>query len=234
MRLSTETGHDLLACPRLYGAFASIGACLSSFLHRVASRLCQRQSVQLCSAILIAMTLTGGHSLAFGADLQTVSVKLKDDRYRLESKAWFDVPRADLYQTLINYDLFEKFSSAFVESRNVSPDSAGRPRFFTRMEGCVLLFCKSMRRSGHLILTPSSEIIAIAHRDGSDFRFSRERWVLQDKDGGTLMTYYFEMEPDFWVPPVVGPYVIKRTLRVSGIDAVDRIEAVAQGKEPRP
>ncbi|MCB1845605.1 MAG: hypothetical protein KDI09_21725 [Halioglobus sp.] len=180
------------------------------------------------------MTLFGGLSLAFAADLQTVSVEYKNDRYRLESKAWFDVPRADLYRVLTDYDLFEKFTSAFAESRNLPADAAGRPRFFTRMEGCVLMFCKSMRRSGHLVLTPPSEIIAIAHRDSSDFSFSRERWVLEEDGEGTLMTYYFEMEPAFWVPPVVGPYVIKRTLRAGGIDAVDRIEAVAQGREPKP
>jgi len=35
------------------------------------------------------------------------------------------------------------------------------------------------------------------------------------------------------VPPVIGPYYIKRTLRDGGRDAVDRIEALAQGREPK-
>ncbi|MEQ8206723.1 MAG: hypothetical protein RIA65_11145 [Woeseia sp.] len=199
-----------------------------------------RDSTFHCSArgcfglLLAALALLAVQSPVTGADLQKVTVEFENDRYRLESRARFDVRRADLYRVLINYDLFEKFTSAFVETRNLAPDNAGRPGFFTRMEGCVLLFCKSMRRTGHLVLNPPSEIIAIAHRDSSDFNFSRERWVLQDDGDGTVMTYYFELEPAFWVPPVVGPYVIKRVLRAGGIDAVDRIEAVAQGKEPKP
>ncbi len=192
-------------------------------------------SARACASLLLAaLVLLAVQSPVAGADLQEVTVEFKNDRYRLESRARFNVGRADLYRVLTNYDLFEKFTSAFVETRNLAPDSAGRPRFFTRMEGCVLLFCKSMRRTGHLILNPPSEIIAIAHRDRSDFNFSRERWVLQDDGDGTVMTYYFELEPAFWVPPVVGPFVIKRVLRAGGIDAVDRIEAVAQGKEPKP
>lgn len=171
---------------------------------------------------------------AGSADLRTVTVDLVDDRYHLESTAWFAVGRDKLYRTLTNYDLFEKFTSAFVETRNLPPDAQGRPRFYTRMEGCVLLFCKSMRRHGHLRLNPPHEIVAIADPDGSDFRYSRERWRLVEEDGGTLMTYNFEMEPAFWVPPVIGPFIIKRTLREGGIDAIDRIEAVAQGKEPKP
>lgn len=171
---------------------------------------------------------------ANGADLRDVTVKYEDDRYHLVSKAWFDASRAALYRVLTDYDRFDEFTSAFVETRNVEPDEHGRPRFFTRMEGCVLLFCKSMRRHGYLLLSPLHEIVAIAYPEGSDFNFSRERWRLEPEGEGTLMIYEFEMEPAFWVPPVIGPFIIKRTLREGGIDAVDRIEAIAQGKKPKP
>jgi hypothetical protein len=49
---------------------------------------------------------------------------------------------------------------------------------------------------------------------------------------GTLMIYEFEMVPDFWVPPVIGPFYIMRALRSGGERAIDRIEALARGKEP--
>ncbi len=163
-----------------------------------------------------------------------MSVKHVEDRYHLVSQAWFAASREELFRVLTDYDHFHRFTSAFVESRNLAADPQGRPRFYTRMEGCVLMFCKSMRRSGYLILKPPHEIIAVANPGQSDFHYSRERWQLVAEDGGTLMTYNFEMEPAFWVPPVIGPFMIKRTLREGGIDAVDRIEAIAQGKEPQP
>ena len=37
------------------------------------------------------------------------------------------------------------------------------------------------------------------------------------------------MVPDFWVPPVIGPFFIKRALQSGGEKAVDRIEALAKG-----
>lgn len=167
------------------------------------------------------------------ADLKSVSVDFIDDRYHLVSKAWFDASMDELYRVLTDYELFEKFTSAFVETRNIEPDADGRPQFYTRMEGCVLLFCKSMRRTGYLELSPPGQIVAIAIPEKSDFHYSYERWELEEDGDGTMMTYYFKMEPAFWVPPVVGPFMIKRTLREGGIDAVDRIEALAQGKEPK-
>jgi hypothetical protein len=41
------------------------------------------------------------------------------------------------------------------------------------------------------------------------------------------MIYDFEMEPAFWVPPVIGPFFIQRTLRRGANRAVDRIERLA-------
>jgi len=188
-------------------------------------RASRRRLLGALSLLCLAFT-------ARGADLRDVSVDYVEDRYHLVSRAWFDASREELFRVLTDYDLFHKFSSAFVETRDLAPDDAGRPQFFTRMEGCVLMFCKSMRRTGYLLLKPHREIVAIAYPETSDFLYSRERWRLEPEGDGTLMTYEFEMEPAFWVPPVIGPFLIKRELREGGIDAIDRIEAIALGREP--
>jgi hypothetical protein len=170
---------------------------------------------------------------ALSADLLDVTVEKDEDRYRLTSETRFDAKLEDLYRVLTDYDLFTQFSSVFVEARNEEPGANGRPRYFTRMEGCMLLFCKSFVRVGELTLLPNTEIIALADPEQSDFKYSREQWTLRQEKDGVLLVYDFELEPDFWVPPVIGPYIMKRVLKRGGIDAVDRIEALAQGKKPK-
>jgi hypothetical protein len=165
--------------------------------------------------------------LTFSAELRDVVVEREDNHYELNSEAWFDVSPESLYDVLSNYDLFTKFTSAIVESRNVESDEEGRPRFYSRMEGCVLLWCKSFIRNGHLLLQENSEIVAISNPDESDFTLSRERWHLVPEGDGTLLIYEFEMEPDFWVPPVIGPFFIVRALRAGAERAINRIEALA-------
>ncbi len=182
---------------------------------------------------MLALTLLWIGSIGVTAELRDIEVARDEDRYRLVSEAWFAASPEDMYRVLSDYDLFEQFTSAFVEARNIEPDEQGRPRFFARMEGCVLLFCKSFVRRGHLELEPPSEIVAVVDPAVSDFKHSHERWRLVRDGDGTLLVYTFEMEPGFWVPPVIGPYVIMRTLRDEGRDAIDRIEALAQGREPK-
>jgi hypothetical protein len=166
---------------------------------------------------------------AQAAELIDIKVERDGARYKLESNIRFKVDQQSLFAVIINYDRFEEMSSIFIDTYNMEPGPDGKPRFYTLMEGCVVIFCKQFERFGHLETTPYDEVIAKIDPETSDFRYSWERWQFKTEPEGTvLMRYQFEMEPGFWVPPIIGPYVIRRTLREGGIDAVDRIERIAQ------
>ena len=166
-------------------------------------------------------------SCAAAADLLDVQVDKEEARYYLYSEVAFDVGYEALYELLTDYGKFEKFTSAIVEARNLEPDENGRPGFYARMQGCALLFCKSFIRNGYLLLKPMTEIVAVADPEKSDFKYSRERWRLIPHGDKTLLIYDFEMEPDFWIPPVIGPFFIQRALKDGAIRAVNRIERLA-------
>ncbi len=188
-------------------------------------------SPKTCLSMLLGITLLLHSFASRSAELRDVQIELKDERYHLFSETYLDVSREALYEVLTDFEQFEKFTSAIVEAKNTEPDEYGQPGFYTRMEGCVLLFCKSLIRNGYLILIPRLEIIAISVPEESDFKYSRERWQLIDFEDGTIMIYDFEMEPAFWVPPVIGPFVIQRALRSGAERAVDRIEKLAKTVE---
>jgi hypothetical protein len=40
--------------------------------------------------------------------------------------------------------------------------------------------------------------------------------------------FRLEFEPDFWVPPLLGPIVLKHALKGDGASAAKKIEALAQ------
>lgn len=167
------------------------------------------------------------------AELRDIAIDRVDERYTLRSETYFEVEQEALYAVLSNFELFEQFSSSIVESRNTEPDDLGRPGFFARMEGCVLLFCKSFVRQGYVLLDPVKEIVAVADAAESDFEFSHERWQLIAEGDGTIMIYDFELVPSFWVPPVIGPLYIQHALRGGAERAVDRIEALAFSEQLR-
>ena len=185
-------------------------------------------------AVLAGVAALAAALSAGAADLRFIEVDRDDDLYTLRSVSWFAAQPDAVYGVLTDYDQFHKFSGAIVESRNLGPDDDGRPEYYTRMEGCVLFWCQTFIRIGYLKLEPRTGIMAVTDPERSDFKLATERWQLRAEDGGTLVIYEFEMVPAFWVPPIIGPYYMKRALASGGARAVNRIEALALGLEPPP
>jgi hypothetical protein len=65
----------------------------------------------------------------------------------------------------------------------------------------------------------------------SDFKYSLSEWTFEPEGDGTRVTYLMEMEPNFWLPPFVGPWFLKRTLVKGAPAAIDQIELLAQQEE---
>lgn len=167
-------------------------------------------------------------SLAGAADMRVVKVEYEDGYYTMMSEVWFDVAREPLFNVFSDWDVATEFSSFVVESRNVGPDDNGEMGYYVLNSACIMFFCKTAERHG-AVTTEAHEVIhALADPTRSDFELSDETWTFADDTGGTIVRYQLKMKPAFWVPPFIGPYLIKRKLREDGAAALDRIETIAQ------
>lgn len=162
------------------------------------------------------------------AEMLSIGVEHDGGTYTMNSEVWFDANVEQVYEIFRYWDNSTKFSSSIVESRDIEPDESGRPRFYIRNKGCVLFFCTSFERGGFVEAEVNDFILAYVDPEISDFHFSNESWRFETRDGGTVVFYDLEMSPKFWIPPGIGPYLIKRKLRNNGGSAIDRIEVLAQ------
>ncbi len=167
-----------------------------------------------------------------GSDLREVAVDRVDGVYTMHSVVWFDADINSVYNVFLDWDLSEQFSSVVVESRNTGSDETGDRGFYTRNRACLLFFCKSVERTGSVEHEPYRFIKATVDPEQSDFHVSNETWEFSEEGNGTLIKYQLEMQPKFWIPPVIGPYVIKKKMADDGGEALDRIEAIAQDWSP--
>jgi hypothetical protein len=166
--------------------------------------------------------------VATAAEMRTMDVRYEDGFYTLESTVWFDAGLESTYEMFSRWDRSVEFSRAVVEARDIEPGDDGRPGFFIRNRGCILFFCKSLTREGWVERERYVRLRAEADPERSDFEVSNETWTFRAAEDGTLVTYHLYMRPGFWVPPAVGPYMIKRKLRREAGKALDRIEVLAQ------
>lgn len=180
--------------------------------------------MRLLAALLLALP-----AAAAAAEFRTLEFFKEGDRYRVESDIYLEAPPDGVYRVLTDYESFPQLSSIFEEGRVLEPLKDGRGLVFLRMKGCVLFFCRDVRLVERLEVTPETRIKVVVDPARSDLEYGWARWDIGPEGGGALVRYEMEMVPQFWIPPVIGPLIIKAVLRSRGQRAAQRLEAVASG-----
>ena len=178
----------------------------------------------------VIVALVAGASLgpfAWAATMLSLDVDKHEARYSLVADTFMVAPADAIYAVLIDYDNMNRISSVYKEFGYLEPAADGTPIVYTRMEGCAFVYCKSMRRVERLEMAPPYYIRTVTLPEQSDFKYAISEWTLEPEGEGTNVTYKLELEPDFWVPPLLGPWLLKRTLLNGGSRAIERIERLA-------
>lgn len=120
-----------------------------------------------------------------------------------------------IYNTLMDYDNFHRIAGGIAETRYLESDDPDQLIGYTRIDSCVLFFCKSVEKVEQIHATAFSEIKTEVIPEQSDFVYNHSRWTLIEGEKGTYVTYEAEMEPDFWMPPLITKWAIRYKLRKS-------------------
>lgn len=188
------------------------------------------------AATAVALGLAACAALP-AATVKDLDVSRHRGRYSLVADAHLRATPASVYEVLMDYDhnAYTRISGAYKESKYLEPEPDGTPVVYTRMEGCLLWHCMKLERVERIESREPNWIKSYTLPERSNFKYSTSEWFLEpDGNGGTNMLYKLEMEPDFWVPPILGPLVLKRSLSSGGERAVRRVERLAREREGLP
>jgi hypothetical protein len=161
------------------------------------------------------------------AEIEELTVIRRGARYEISSVMLIEAPQALVFEALTDYDQFAALSERYKQSRFEPPARDGSPRIFTQVVGCIWFFCRSIQRYARLDLMPTEEIVAVVEPENSDLRFGLEKWQLLALSHRTRVIYTHTLEPDFWIPPVVGEWALRRLLAKDAVAAAQRIEILA-------
>jgi hypothetical protein len=160
----------------------------------------------------IVFCLLCGWQNALCVELVEVTVVIEDGRYRVFGQSRIDASPEFVYATLIDYDNFHKLADGIAESKYLPPDQSGNLLAYTRFESCVLVFCKTIEKVEQIDANPHDSIHVQAIPKLSDFTYNESSWRIENSGTATLLTYESEFEPDFWIPPLIGSWAVRRKL----------------------
>lgn len=163
-------------------------------------------------------------------EIKYASVEHEGRNYRLELVMQVGVGREDLLEILMDHDDYHQLSEVMIESVLVEDAPEDKTRRRIVIETCVLLFCFRKVMVEDLEQFPGGRLLAIMVPEESDFRYGRTEWQIErlGPDRSEII-YSFELQPDFWIPPAIGPFILKRKMIREARETILKMENLAGG-----
>jgi len=140
------------------------------------------------------------------------SVTLDSDVYSVDILARIEAPLDVVYNAITDYDHLTEINPSIMESYIVETQGADRHRVYTRIKLCVFIFCKQIRQVQDIVEYGNTLLKATLLPESSDFESGSARWDLVVADDATFMQFSAEVDPSFWVPPLIGLWLFEREI----------------------
>lgn len=183
----------------------------------------------LGAAILLLATTVAAESI------EQLEITHDGARYRLALSARLDAPAAASYRSFSDFSLLPQINNA-VEKVSILPGAAaGATRVQTTVRVCVSFFCRRLQQVQDIRPLPGPQTMgleAVVLPALSNLRYGHAIWQMSECGTQTCLKFNAELEPDFWVPPLIGPWAIERAMRREAVQTAQGIERLANSVTP--
>jgi len=177
---------------------------------------------------------------AQAAEVSGVHVARNGARFLIDMHIAIDAPAPAVFRALQDYAAMARYNPDLRAVRVEPTLAAHRVRLFTTIHTCVLVFCKTMHQEQIMTAAASADggtLDAELLPYGGDFKGGRGLWVVKPcptARGVTCLDVRIELVPAFWVPPVIGPWVLRRKMDEEAHRTAYGLEQTARGFMERP
>jgi hypothetical protein len=155
---------------------------------------------------------------AHAAQVLAVRVTRDGARFLIDMRVALDAPPVAVFRALEDYPAMRRYNPDLRAVRVQPTAMPGRVLLFTTVHACVLIFCRTMQQEEIMTATPNAAGGVLRARllmHGGAFKSGRARWSVTGCRGApatSCLDVRIVLVPAFWVPPVLGPWVMGRKM----------------------
>jgi hypothetical protein len=165
------------------------------------------------------------------AEVQQVTVTHTGPRYRIVMQTTLAALPERAQQVFSDYRKLPLINPAVISAQVLGENADGSQRLATELHMCFAFFCRDLKQVQDIHATRDGDsrgLSATVLPALSDLRYGQADWTLRPCGAGTCLGFTAELEPDFWVPPLIGPWLMERKLREEALTTSQGIERLAQ------
>ena len=142
-----------------------------------------------------------------------IEITEQSGAYQIKVVAVLDAPAHYVRYVLTDYTHIYRLNPSIIESEVVERHDDGAVNVRTKVIGCAAYFCEELDRVEKVRQLPSGDLYAEIIPEQSQFKSGQTLWRVKELGDHCEVSYYSDMEPDVFIPPVVGKFLIKRSIR---------------------
>lgn len=143
----------------------------------------------------------------------TVEVNEQNGIYSIRAVAIVRAPEKYIRHVLTDYQHIYRLNPSIIESEVLNIQDNGTVDVRTRVVGCAAYFCEELDRVEKVSVLPSGDLQADIVPEFSDFKSGRTLWQIKGMGEKSEVNYFSDMEPDVFIPPVVGKFLLKKSIK---------------------
>lgn len=180
-----------------------------------------RENLLLGVLAVLAVLAPLAESAAF--ELLSADTSRDGPAYRLEIEAVFLATPAQLLAVLTDYDRIHKLHPDMIESRSLGRVGPGMQEVYTRFDGCVLMFCRTLHRVERIQQRGTSLYAEDVPGRGS-FSEGATEWHFTATADGTRLRYETRFIPAFRVAPVFGAALLASSIERMTLETMAEVD----------
>ncbi len=182
------------------------------------------KSLSCCVCFLLPAMLSA-------ATVIDIHIEEYDDRYNMYVEAILNAEPDQVMRVINDYEQLHHINTDMIESKVISTEADGSTTVSLLTRSCILVFCYNIRHVQNMYKQGPYMILGEYIPEASDFRYGWSNWTItsvkKDDKPATLLMITMEMEPDFFIMPVIGPYHLKSKMIDVTTTTVHNLEAAA-------
>lgn len=166
-------------------------------------------------------------SLYAADDSHDIEVTEQSGIYRIMASAEIDAPAEYVRQVLSDFVHIYRLNPSIIESEVLAGGDDAVTYVRTRILGCAGYFCQEIERVEKVRTLPSGDLVAEVVPEKSEFKSGSTLWHIEAMQDRSRIIYESAMEPDFYIPPVVGKFIAKTSIRAEIATGFQNLERIA-------
>lgn len=175
--------------------------------------------------------------LSLGADINTVEINREKGRYHLHTNTTVYAKADNIRRIIMDYENLTSIIPNLKESKLMDKSENGRTTVSMLTEMCVFFLCYKIRHVQTFHAMKNGILFSRIIPEKSDFKSGWMRWEIKEIDSNkmtpvTQIILDIEVTPDFFIPPLIGPYQFKRKMLGVTRATINKLEEKAKTISP--